>query len=368
MPFNRPPLRDLMRRGSFLAEEVLLGSNARRGSLFASVVKQQGTTDAPAIAKVHLFSSLMFVVGSVFFVAAEFRYHDIPDTWLFHYRIGSAFYIIGCIGYLVAMGMSGSLQDGLSGRLSDAMIILAMVLFILGCAMAFTPGGQQKVNQYMDMMNRIYLAGSLLLFFDAIKCAVSSRLAEGLTLGNYLDIATTLSFTVAAVVGGQFYKTTPYVVKEGISFWLVGSCFCIVGPLRVVACGAYDHDVLPRRAYDQDVLPRMGGESVYGAMHAAPDGHRTVVTTQLDGPSVKRKVIDRSRSPTPVSTPRGLFYPVASQGQVRRTSSLPDDYYAHPNDSSSDGKSLPRPSSHAQASRESSSDGYYSSCEDGAKD
>jgi len=235
-----------MRRGTFLAEEVLMSSNARRGSLFASVVKHGDPTEAPTIAKVHLFAAVLFVVGSLFFV-----YQGIADNWLFHYRIGCALFIIGCVAYLVAMGMAGGLLDeNLSSRVSDMIIIAAMVLFIVGCVIAFHPGGEKEVLRRMDLMNYIFLVGSVLLFFDATKCAISSRIADALTLGNYLNIATTTSFVAAAILGGKFYRATPFIVEEGMVMWLVGSSFCMVGPLRVLACGAYDPGNPPKKGVD----------------------------------------------------------------------------------------------------------------------
>lgn len=279
MPFNRPNIAALMRRGTFIAEEVLIGGNARKGSLFASVVKHQDPTEAPTIAKVHLFAAAMFVIGSMFFVYQEVA----PlDQWLLHYRLGCVCFIFGCIAYLVAMGLSGSLlDDGISSRLSDAIIIVSMVLFIVGSAISFH-GAEEEVLKRLDLMNWIFLIGSVLLFVDAIKCSATSMLTDRVTLGNYLDLSTTLCFVIGAVFGGKFWRPTPLVVEEGMVLWLFGSCFCVVGPLRVVAC----------RAYDPSILPKKGDENLYGALHATLDGR------DREGP-----------------------------GSMMRASSLPSEYY-----------------------------------------
>merc|ERR1719401_1938036 len=113
-------------------------------------------------------------------------------------------FIVGCIAYLTAMGLSGSLLDErLSSRVSDGMIISAMILFIIGSAIPFH-GGKEDVLKRFDLMNWLFLVGSLLLFRDAMKCAITSRMTEGLTLGNYLDLATTVCFVVGAILGGKF--------------------------------------------------------------------------------------------------------------------------------------------------------------------
>jgi hypothetical protein len=257
MPFNRPQLRDVMRRGTFIAEEVLLGSQARRSSLFASVVKHRDPGEAPAIARIHLFAAMTFVIGSFFFV-----YEELTDNWLLPYRIGCISFIVGCIAYLVAVGVTGTLlDDGLSSRVSDSIIIVAMVLFIIGCALPFH-GDEEDVVKRFPLVNWLFLLGSILLFFDALKCAISSRAADGLTLGNYLDLGTTVCFVFGAILSGKFYKSTSMFVEEGMIFWLLGSCCCAVGPTRVLACSAYDPSMLPMK----------GDERLYGALHATLDG------------------------------------------------------------------------------------------------
>jgi hypothetical protein len=246
-----------MRRGTFLAEEVLMSQHARRGSLFASIVKHDDPVEAPGIAKMHLFAAVMFVLGSLFFV-----YQEVSQHWLIHYRIGCVLFIIGCTTYLVAMGMSGAILDeGLSSRVSDSIIIVAMVLFIVGCAIPFR-GDEEEVLKRFDLMNWLFLVGSILLLLDAVKCAISSRFTEGLTLGNYLDLSTTVCFLFGAILGGKFYKDAPVFVEEGMFMWLFGSCFCAIGPTRVLAWDAYDPSTFPRK----------GDENLYGTLQATLDG------------------------------------------------------------------------------------------------
>lgn len=246
-----------MRRASLLAEEVFVSSNARRGSIFAARIKEEDP-HALSIAKVHLLAALTFVLGSVFFV-----YGDGAEDWLLQYRIGCGFYIIGCVAYLVAMSMSRDIHEGASNEVSDFLIWTAMILFIIGCSLAFSPG-VTLTGKRMAIMNWVFLIGSLILLFDAFKCAFSAWMSEGLTLGNYLDIVTTVFFMLAAIMGGGFYcppivyKITPLVIKEGMMCWLVGSLFCLIAPAQVVVYGPPPTPSLPMSTNDH-----------YGAVQAA---------------------------------------------------------------------------------------------------
>jgi hypothetical protein len=226
---------NLMRRASLVAEEVFK-KNARRGSIFAATVKQEDVR-ALTIGKIHLLGAVTFVLGSVAYV-----YGEGSTDWLLEYRIGCGYFIVGSISYLVAMSMSRGIHDGASNQISDVLIWTAMILFIVGCGLGFSPG-VTETGRRMVIANWMFLFGSVMLFFDALKCACSAKLADGLTLGNYLDLITTAVFLFAAIMGGGFvfppliYKITPQVVKEGMMLWLVGSLCCIIAPARVVVYG-----------------------------------------------------------------------------------------------------------------------------------
>jgi len=225
----------LTRRASVLAEEVFK-KNARCGSIFGAKLKQEDPR-AQTIGKLHLLGAVMFVLGSVSFVYGEGSWN-----WLLHYRTGCGYFIVGCITYLVAMSLSRGIHDGPSNQVSDVLIWTAMILNIVGCSLSFSPG-LTETDRRMAISNWMFVIGSVILFFDALKCACSAKLAHGLTLGNYLDLITTILFIFAAIMGGGFvchpfiYKVTPQVIKEGMMLWLVGSLFCVVAPTRVVVYG-----------------------------------------------------------------------------------------------------------------------------------
>jgi len=159
--------------------EEVFQKNARRGSIFAAAVKQDDAR-AMTIGKLHLLGALNFVLGSISFVCAEGA-----SDWLLQYRIGCAYFIAGCALYLVAMSLSRGIHDG----------------------------------------------------------ACSAKLADGLALGNYMDLMTTTAFLFAAILGGGFvcpplvYKITPQIIEDGMRLWLLGSLFCVVAPTRVVVFG-----------------------------------------------------------------------------------------------------------------------------------
>jgi hypothetical protein len=255
--------RDIVRRTSIVAEEVLGSRGARRSSIFASVVKQEeDPTNTYAIAKIHLFAAVMFVLGSAFFV-----YEEISSQWLLYYRIGCGLFITGCVAYLSAVvSSSGGLTDSghnISSKVSDALVVVSMVLFIAGSALPLY-GEERDVLRVFALISWLFLAGSILLLVDAMKCAVSSHVTDVITLSNYLDLATTICFVSGAVLAGKFYREAPFFVEEGMILWLIGSCCCCIGPTRVLAWRAYDKPTISRK---QDAI-------FYGTMHATLDGRR----------------------------------------------------------------------------------------------
>lgn len=231
---------------------------ARQGSLAAFSLLVPNQNERPRIAKMHLFGAFMFVLGSAFFV-----YEEIAPQWLLFYRIGCVIFIVGCFAYLLALitCMSSS-EYALSNKISDVAVALGMTLFIVGCGLAF--GGEEKfVLQHLNAMNWMFLVGSLLLFADAVKCSVTAQFMDGVSMGNYLDIGASLCFVIGAIFAGKFYKETPFWVMEGMLFWLLGSCVCVVGPARA-ACKI--HDVPPLAP----LLAKSVKGGIYGS--AQPDG------------------------------------------------------------------------------------------------
>jgi len=208
----------------------MLGPSARKGSIFSS---QFAVADdphfAPFIVKAHLAGSLSFIVGSAVFV-----YQTRSPAWLYWYRVGCVLFIPGCLAYLWAAALSTySRTTGLSGKVSDVLLGLAMMHYIVGCGMALR-GDEREVSDSFHEINLFFLVGSVLAFVDAMKCSFSAYRLEGVGVFNMLDLAATTCFMVGAVLAD---KGSPFIVQEGMIIWLLGSCFCIVGPAKVLLKG-----------------------------------------------------------------------------------------------------------------------------------
>jgi hypothetical protein len=174
-------------------------------------------------------------------------------------------------------------SSSISGKISDAAQGFAMVFFIVGSLLYFG-GHETDVYARFFLINRLFLWGCTLIFADALKTTYSAAVSTGIGLDNLLDLATTIIFLLAAILGGHYLaRDTPTDYQVAMACWLIGSGLCLIGPLRALVHGVR-HDAPQRSLSDlpssQQSVPESSGISS-GSEFGASDSERYPAAAHL---------------------------------------------------------------------------------------